>query len=376
MKILIISDQYLPSTRSSSILIHDLIQGLIKKGNKVTLITSTQNKNGRNSFNKHLEIIRVKIFPFKNKSFIIKGLNQIFLLLQTIFNIIFLNKKFDKVFIYCPPLFLGLINIFFKKKKKIINIQDFFPQNAIDLGILKNKILIFIIRKIEKVVYDYSDFILVNSLNSKKYLANKFPQIKKKIIFNYNWIKLNKIKKSNYKRKKFRFIFGGSLGPSQDLKKVFNVFKNLSQKCELHIYGNGISKEDLQNEIKLNDIKNIKIFDPLPNSKFKERLQEYDSALLTLNSDNRTPFIPGKFNFYCSQKKNTTAIVHKKCDLNYIIKNEKLGFVSSQNNTKKLIPFFKRIINSKNIKKLDANALDYAKKNFDVKYIVNKLEKI
>ena len=50
--------------------------------------------------------------------------------------------------------------------------------------------------------------------------------------------------------------------------------------------------------------------------------------------------------------------------------------MSSQNNTKKLIPFFKRIINSKNIKKLDANALDYAKKNFDVKYIVNKLEKI
>ena len=42
---------------------------------------------------------------------------------------------------------------------------------------------------------------------------------------------------------------------------MFNVFKNLSQKCELHIYGNGISKEDLQNEIKLNDIKNIKIFD-------------------------------------------------------------------------------------------------------------------
>ena len=180
MKILIISDQYLPSTRSSSILIHDLIQGLIKKGNKVTLITSTQNKNGRNSFNKHLEIIRVKIFPFKNKSFIIKGLNQIFLLLQTIFNIIFLNKKFDKVFIYCPPLFLGLINIFFKKKKNY-KYSRFFPQNAIDLGILKNKILIFIIRKIEKVVYDYSDFILVNSLNSKKYLANKFPQIKKKL---------------------------------------------------------------------------------------------------------------------------------------------------------------------------------------------------
>ena len=65
------------------------------------------------------KLFELKFFHSKNKSFIIKGLNQIFLLLQTIFNIIFLNKKFDKVFIYCPPLFLGLINIFFKKKKKL-----------------------------------------------------------------------------------------------------------------------------------------------------------------------------------------------------------------------------------------------------------------
>ena len=132
----------------------------------------------------------------------------------------------------------------------------------------------------------------------------------------------------------------------------------------------------MQKEILINNIKNIKIYDPIPNSKFIKKLQEYDSALLTLSSNNRTPFIPGKFNFYCSQRKNTTAIVHKECDLNYIIKKERLGFVTSQKNEKNLIHFFRKVIKSKNIKKFNLNAFNYAKKNFDVKYIVNKLEKI
>ena len=244
MSFLIISDLFYPSRRSGAILIKDLIDELIRKKKKITLLT-TSFKKGQKLYEKknNFEIYRTPIINLHGKNYIFKGLGQILAFIYLLFVAIFFVKKVHKIFIYSPPMAFGLFSVFLKKKK-IVNIQDFFPQNAIDLGILKNKIIISILRKIEKIVYDYSDFILVNSLSSKKYLANRFPQIKKKIIFNYNWIKLNKIKKSYYKRKKFRFIFGGSLGPSQDLKKVFNVFKNLSQKCELHIYKVIIKKNE------------------------------------------------------------------------------------------------------------------------------------
>ena len=167
MNILILSDQYLPSTRSSSILINDLIQELLKKNDKVTLITSTPDNKKFSNKNKNLKIIRVKIFSWNKKNFILKGINQIFLMTQIILILMKNNSKFDKAFIYCPPLFLGLISLFLKNTKKIVNIQDFFPQNAIDLGILKNKFIIYFLRKIEKIVYEHNDFILVNSFNSK-----------------------------------------------------------------------------------------------------------------------------------------------------------------------------------------------------------------
>ena len=123
-------------------------------------------------------------------------------------------------------------------------------------------------------------------------------------------------------------------------------------------------------------IKNIKIFKPISNDKFSKILKNYDSALITLNNKNKTPFIPGKFNFDCANRKNVTAIVHNKCDLCYIIKNNNLGFVTSKHDYKSLTHFFKKIINSKQLIKLDTNAHTFARKNFDVLSIVRKIEKI
>ena len=287
------------------------------------------------------------------------------------------NTKFDMMFTYCPPLFLGLISLFIKNTKKIVNIQDFFPQNAIDLGILKNKFIILILRKIERIVYENNDFILVNSLNSKKYLIQKFPKLKKKIIFNYNWAKIKKINiKKSKKNKVFKFVFGGSLGPAQNLERLLPVFKRLIGECELHIFGDGITKEKLRKKIIKNNIKNIKIYKTISNSKFLHKLQEYDSGLIALNELNQTPFIPGKFNFYCSNGKNSTAIVHKQCDLNQIIYREKIGFVTCDFNDAKLYKFFKKIIKSKKLQYYNLNAQKFAIKNLDVKYIASKIHNI
>lgn len=377
MNILILSDQYLPSTRSSSILIDHLIWELLKKKDKVTLITSTPNSKKFSNKNKNLKIIRVNIFSWNKKNFILKGINQIFLMMQIILILMKNNTKFDKAFIYCPPLFLGLISLFIKNTKKIVNIQDFFPQNAIDLGILKNKLIILILRRIEKLVYTHNDFILVNSLNSKKYLIQKYPELKKKIIFNYNWTKIKKIKTKKFKKNKiFKFVFGGSLGPAQNLERLLPIFKKLIGKCELHIYGDGITKDKLKEKVIENEIKNIKIYKTISNSKFVHKLQEYDSGLIVLNELNQTPFIPGKFNFYCSNGKNSTAIVHKQCDLNQIINREKIGFVTCNFNDVKLYKFFKKILKSKNLKSYDLNAKKFAIKNLDVKYIANKIHSI
>jgi hypothetical protein len=146
------------------------------------------------------------------------------------------KKKIEKIFIYSPPLIYGLIFLFFKKQIKILNLQDFFPQNAVDLKIIKNSLIINFLKKIEKIIYFNSDFIFVHSNNAKNYLKKKFPIIKNKIFLQYNWEQFNKkIYNKKKKNKKFIFIFGGSIGPSQKLEMLVEPFKELSRKAELHI---------------------------------------------------------------------------------------------------------------------------------------------
>jgi len=166
------------------------------------------------------------------------------------------------------------------------------------------------------------------------------------------------------------------LGPAQNLERLLPIFKKLIGKCELHVYGDGITKDKLKKEVIENDIENIKIYKTISNSKFINKLQEYDSGLVVLNELNQTPFIPGKFNFYCSNGKNSTAIVHKQCDLNHIINKEKIGFATSNFNSVELYKFFKKILKLKNLKSYDLNAKKFAIKNLDVKNIANKIHSI
>ncbi len=376
MKFLIISDQYLPSTRSGSFIIDDLIQELLKRNHKITLITSGKENNSK-KFKKNFKIIRINKLKSNYKNFILKGINELYFFCKILIKLFSIKKNFDKIFIYSPPIFLGLLNLFFKRQRKILNIQDIFPQNAIDLKILKNFLLIYIMKKIEKYNYKISDKVLVNSLDAKKYLSKIYPEYKNKFIFNYNWNKFKKLRKIKYrKNKKFKFVFGGSIGPSQNLEKIIIPFKNLQNKCCLDIYGNGILLKELKANLKLKKVKNIKIFKPVSNDLFTKKVDQYDSGLITLSSRNSTPFIPGKFNFYCTNKKNITAIVHKNCDLNWIIKKNKLGFVTNAESEDRITKFLNMVIKQKNTKKLNLNAFNFAKKNLDVVTFVNKFEKM
>ena len=98
--------------------------------------------------------------------------------------------------------------------------------------------------------------------------------------------------------------------------------------------------------------------------------------MITLSNKNKTPIIPGKFNFYCLNSKNITSIVNEKSDLHKIIKKNKLGFSTHNQNNQNIVKFLKKVIRSKELNKFNKNAFKFAKKNFDVRHLINFIEKI
>ena len=106
-----------------------------------------------------------------------------------------------------PPI--TLTNLI-KRLKKVSNaktyllLKDIFPQNAVDLNLLKHGgILYNYFRKQEKVLYKISDFIGCMSPANLKYVLDNNPQIeKKKLEVNPNSIEVkekNLLNPANWK---------------------------------------------------------------------------------------------------------------------------------------------------------------------------------
>ena len=87
------------------------------------------------------------------------------------------RRRMDVIIVYSPPLPLAIAGSKLKRlynAKYILNVQDLFPQNAIDLGILKNRLLIKLFKRIEADAYRNADIIAVHSESNKSFSC--YPQ--------------------------------------------------------------------------------------------------------------------------------------------------------------------------------------------------------
>ena len=118
MRILIICDLFYPSKRSVSLLIQKLTLELLTRKNSVTIFTTSGlNNDKKEIFDKfqNLEIVRFSLFNLHSDNYIFRVVGQLLSLFFFIILLILKKKKIEKIFIYSPPLFYGLIFLFFKK---------------------------------------------------------------------------------------------------------------------------------------------------------------------------------------------------------------------------------------------------------------------
>lgn len=147
---------------------------------------------------KNISIARFKTFPRFNNNLFSIFLNYFTYCLIGSIRVIFSPpQNVDIVFVYATsPIFQCIPAIIYSKINKkplVLWVQDLWPEVLQDLNIIKNKFLIFLLRKIISYLYNSCDCIMVQS-NSfkkeiKKYTKKKIyllfnPEIKKKVKFN------------------------------------------------------------------------------------------------------------------------------------------------------------------------------------------------
>jgi len=404
MKILIVADVYPPEVSSAAVLMQELAQGLKKRGHQITVVTSyprhyltreTKEKKFQTfSHEDGIDVVRIKVLPHHKVNFIIRGVSQLtlpFLFFAKIKNFI---REIDAVIVYSPPLPLALVGGMIKKKYQagfILNIQDIFPQNAIDLGILrgwKYKPVIWLFEWLEKKAYQEADKITFHSEGGRWFLINKKGVPENKIIAIPNWIDLapyrNLAEKISFRKQwglndKFIFLFAGIMGPAQGLDFLVEVAQRVADLKDMLflLVGDGMEKEKIEKLIKDYNLKNIIIKPFISKEEYPYLVKEVDVGLVCLSIKNKTPFVPGKFLGYMAAGKPVLAFLNKESDGFALMEKARCGYATAAGNIQEAENLVRKMRKEKNILgNMGESGFKYAKENLTLEAAAEKFEKL
>lgn len=203
-------------------------------------------------------------------------------------------KDIDIIFASSTPLTIGLPAVLLSKLKRnklIFEVRDVWPDIPIELGYIKNKYFIKILKIFELWIYNNSSHIIVLSKGMYRYLIKKGISSEKITVIEnmanvslYNRIK--NIKKNNYFKDKFICIHPGSMGYVNDLNFILDVakFTRIDSDIIFLLIGNGGERNKLIERIESEYIQNVIIKDSIPKKKLIPIIKLSDVGICVFNN--------------------------------------------------------------------------------------------
>ena len=319
MKLLIISYHYLPDISAGSFRVNSLLkEGTIikEKDDQLELICSTPNRNQFASRKEKENFLPFKItrlsVPNLGNSQLSEVIKFIIFSIKAIF--ICFNRRPDIIFATSSKLMTAVLAAFISKIKSVklyIDIRDIFVESLEDTASkLSLYILLPSIKLLEKFSINQATKINLVSLGFKDYFEKKYPH--KPFSYFTNGIDLEYLDKLSLKKKlnenysdiekKINVLYAGNIGVGQSLEKILpELALKFEKKVEFTIIGSGAKKNILSHLISKNEIKNIKLLDPIERNELFKLYSQAD--ILFLHLDNKMAFervLPSKIFEYAS----------------------------------------------------------------------------
>jgi colanic acid biosynthesis glycosyl transferase WcaI len=348
MKILLVTDSYPPEIRSASHLMLELAQELTIRGHEVTVITTWPEYNlDQREQQKHfneletegsIKVIRVKTLPHHNVNYVVRALSQLLMPVQFLLKLRRYKVQADAVVVYSPPLPLAFVGSWLRRKgvRNLLNVQDLFPQNAIDLGILRSKMQIRFFRALERFAYRTADIVTVHSEGNQKMLLAQNPTISSKLRILHNWVDIDHHAANeasvDYRKQwgitqKYVAVFAGVMGPSQYLELILGVAERMQEQADLLflLVGDGKEKERLQQLAKDKNLSNVRFEGFISRDTYPDLLNACDIGLVCLSPQNQTPVVPGKILGHMAAGLPVVAFLHPASDGHRLIVDAQCG---------------------------------------------------
>ncbi|SHF10425.1 Glycosyltransferase involved in cell wall bisynthesis [Marinitoga hydrogenitolerans DSM 16785] len=395
MKILIIHAYFLDENDFGGSRMNELVKVLKNRGHDITVISSGINYSTGKSYSyvkkmfnnrkiyDSVDLIRVKISDSYNKSFLGRLKAYTEFTYKTTGKILSFKKQ-DVVITTSPPLFVGTPGLYakrFKKSKWIFEVRDLWPEFAETTGVIKNKKILKYSYNYERKMYYKSDGVVVLTPAFKRDIISRYPKLENKIKVFTNAADFDSVyfdkearerirKKYNLKNKKV-FIYTGAHGLANGLWQIIEVAKRIQdKKVVFMLVGDGMKKQELIDEAKRYDLKNILFIPPVSKKDIKDYISAADYGISVLIPNKSFEKIyPNKVFDYMSCERPILNII--KGQTAELIKKSKCGVTAEPGDIEDIINKIYDLLEKDEKENLGENGYNYVKKNFDRKIIMN-----
>jgi len=309
MKITFLSENFPPETGAPQIRLYEVSKELIKRGHQVEVITAfPHHPNGIipdeykglfYKFEKYddIPVYRTWIYPSPKGSFWRRLFSYFSFTFSSLYGVLKSNKT-DVIICVSPPLFLGISGFIASKMKRakfVFNVADIWPESAVELGLVKNKMFIKLAEILEKWLYRKSWKIATATEGIKEYMIKNGKNEKDVFLLpngvntetfsprlaNEQWLD-----RLHFRDKKV-FTFAGRIGYAQGLDAVIHAAKLVEEKNDdirFLIIGEGPEKDKLIQLSEELNVHNVVFHESVPVTEMPNVFSITDFSIVSLRN--------------------------------------------------------------------------------------------
>jgi glycosyltransferase involved in cell wall biosynthesis len=401
MRILFLTQYCPPEVGAPQNRIFEFAKQLKKFGHEVTILTAMPNYPKGEIFDEYkgkklvkeeldgIKIIRTGIYATKEKSFTKRLKNYLSFTFSSVLQGMKQVGKQDVVITESPPLFLGWSGYVISKKigaKFIFNVSDLWPESAIKLGVLHNKLLIIMSTWLEEFCYRKAAAVtgqtqgIVDNIVQRGFGKDKVHLIT-------NGVDTGFFKKENrdesFRKEiniedKFAVCYAGIHGIAQGLEVIIKAADILRDEkgIQFVFVGDGPEKKMLMDMVRKRKLENVLFLPVQPKPKMPRIIASMDATVIPLKKlDLFKGALPSKMFEALSSELPIVLAVEGEAEK--LINNAKAGIVVEPENEKEIAEAVLRLYKDRELREtLGANGRKYVMKNYSRETIARKLEKI
>jgi glycosyltransferase involved in cell wall biosynthesis len=305
MHVLILSQIFPPDMGGSATRAYNVAKGLVLNNVKVTVIASFPHYPTGNvprhlrskalsiDYMEGFKVIRTYVPPIAARGLA----NRVILFASFIISsilLIFLVRKINAIFASNPQVLAIFPALIYKIRHRcpiVLNVDDLWPEDPIDLGLIKSNIFKKIARMITKIAYSMADAIAPISPGYVKVICERYGVSPSKVHVVRAGVDLRKFKAyAKSDGDMFRVLYSGAFSVAYDFDQVLLAAKLLEdvKDVEFILQGGGELAPYLKARIKELKLRNVKIVDRiLSRDEVAKLLSEANALILPLKDFGR-----------------------------------------------------------------------------------------